>query len=139
MPPLANSPGLSVVQLPTQPLPASEIARTAKQVLLEPKSAATSSQPQISIPAAAAAAATSPRTTSITLPTQPVPLSAAQLSSVANAIVARTMTSVNAISMLPNQPLPQMAALHLVSQQPQQQQQQQQQQQSQPKLPPTSA
>merc|ERR1719491_1611732 len=50
-PPLANSPGLSVVQLPTQPLPASEIARNvshvnqAKQVLLEPK-ASTSPSPR---------------------------------------------------------------------------------------------
>merc|ERR1712110_813429 len=44
---------------------------------------------------------------SISLPTQPVPLSATQLTSVANAIVARTMTSVNPMMpMLPNQPLP---------------------------------
>merc|ERR550532_3582218 len=51
----------------------------------------------------------SPRTgSSISLPTQPVPLSATQLTSVANAIVARTMTSVNPMMpMLPNQPLPQ--------------------------------
>merc|ERR550532_1618642 len=50
----------------------------------------------------------SPRTgSSISLPTQPVPLSATQLTSVANAIVARTMTSVNPMMpMLPNQPLP---------------------------------
>merc|ERR1719340_582165 len=102
-PPLANSPGLSVVQLPTQPLPASEIARNvtcnAKQVLLEPKAAPSSPRPRT---------VSSPRTgSSISLPTQPVPLSATQLTSVANAIVARTMTSVNPMMpMLPNQPLP---------------------------------
>merc|ERR1712223_1027440 len=102
-PPLANSPGLSVVQLPTQPLPASEIARNAtcnaKQVLLEPKAAPSSPRPRTM---------SSPRTgSSISLPTQPVPLSATQLTSVANAIVARTMTSVNPMMpMLPNQPLP---------------------------------
>ena len=103
-------PQAQIVQLPTQPLPASEIARsTTKQVLLEPK--ATVLPPKITIPPPAK---TSPRPQTISLPTQPVPLSAAQLTSVANAIVARTMTSVNAMSMLPNQPLPQIAAaLHL--------------------------
>jgi len=101
----ATRPGLSVVQLPTQPLPASEIARTTKQVLLEHKTAVV---PQIAIPA------TSPRPpppqqtpqapTPISLPTQPVPISAASAAS----IVARTMSSAQPLPMLPQQPLPQM-------------------------------
>lgn len=129
-PPQVNSPGLSVVQLPTQPLPASEIARTSKQVLLEPKVAAAPS-PKISIPS------TSPRApASISLPTQPVPMSAAQLTSVANAIVARTMTSgaVNPAMMLPNQPLPP----QIMTLPPQQAQTQQPPKLPQHPLPPTS-
>ena len=118
-PPLANSPGLSVVQLPTQPLPASEIARNvshvnqAKQVLLEPKASTSprprtlSSSPRTGSNPGAQMTPGSMGAGSISLPTQPVPLSATQLTSVANAIVARTMTSVNPMMpMLPNQPLP---------------------------------
>jgi hypothetical protein len=140
MPPLANSPGLSVVQLPTQPLPASEIVKqTSKQVLLEPKSVVQAApSPASPNPAKIPVPTTSPRTTSvINLPTQPVPLSAAQLNSVANAIVARSMTSVNPMPMLPNQPLPQIAAMHLQQQvqAAQAQAAQAQAQAQQPKLP----
>ena len=158
-----------VVQLPTQPIPPSEIARqTTKQVLLEPKAGASggvtaSAQAASQAQAAASAAGsqqnkmvspnklvaiptTSPRgpvpaATSITLPTQPVPMSQTQLNSVTNSIVAKTM----AMSMLPNQPLPPqhqpmtvLAAAQAQAQaqaQQQQQQQHQQQQQQQPKLP----
>lgn len=107
-PPLANSPGLSVVQLPTQPIPASEIARTTKQVLLEPKiSPATAAATKIAIPS------TSPRcTTSIALPTQPVPMSVAaftsSISAAVTSIVTRTMAAnPAAMPLLPQQPLPQ--------------------------------
>ena len=158
-----------VVQLPTQPIPPSEIARqTTKQVLLEPKAGASggvtaSAQAASQAQAAASAASsqqnkmvspnklvaiptTSPRgpvpaATSITLPTQPVPMSQTQLNSVTNSIVAKTM----AMSMLPNQPLPPqhqpmtvLAAAQAQAQaqaQQQQHQQHQQQQQQQPKLP----
>ena len=159
-----------VVQLPTQPIPPSEIARqTTKQVLLEPKAGASggvtaSAQAASQAQAAASAASsqqnkmvspnklvaiptTSPRgpvpaATSITLPTQPVPMSQTQLNSVTNSIVAKTM----AMSMLPNQPLPPQhqpmtvlaaaqAQAQAQAQQQQQQQHHQQQQQQQPKLP----
>ena len=99
------------VQLPTQPIPPSEI-RTTKQVLLEPKAAA----PKISIPS------TSPRTTSITLPTQPVPRSTAMAMSSSNPPSSVSVSSVVNVrslprsqvltpasmiqTMLPNQPLP---------------------------------
>ena len=100
-----------LVQLPTQPIPANEI-RTTKQVLLEPKAAAA----KISVPS------TSPRTTSITLPTQPVPRSAAMVP--ANAATASSVSVTSVVNvrslprsqvltpasviqtMLPNQPLP---------------------------------
>merc|ERR1712223_332858 len=151
-----------VVQLPTQPIPPSEIARqTTKQVLLEPKAGASggvtaSAQAASQAQAAASAAGsqqnkmvspnklvaiptTSPRgpvpaATSITLPTQPVPMSQTQLNSVTNSIVAKTM----AMSMLPNQPLPpqhQPMTVLAAAQAQAQAQQQQQQQQQQPKLP----
>merc|ERR1712223_990083 len=150
-----------VVQLPTQPIPPSEIARqTTKQVLLEPKAGASggvtaSAQAASQAQAAASAAAsqqnkmvspnklvaiptTSPRgpvpaATSITLPTQPVPMSQTQLNSVTNSIVAKTM----AMSMLPNQPLPpqHQPMTVLAAAQAQAQAQAQQQQQQQPKLP----
>merc|ERR1712226_351479 len=86
---------------------------------------------------------TSPRgpATSITLPTQPVPMSQTQLNSVTNSIVAKTM----AMSMLPNQPLPPHQPMTVLAaaqaqaqaqqQQREQQQREQQQQQQQPKLP----
>ena len=91
-----------VVQLPTQPIPPSEIARTSKQVLLEPKAnKLVSPSKLVAIPT------TSPRATSITLPTQPVPMSQTQLNSVTSSIVAKTM----GMSMLPNQPLPQPMAM----------------------------
>lgn len=131
MPPLANSPGLSVVQLPTQPLPASEIARTSKQVLLEPKSTSASS-PKIPIPS------TSPRSTPISLPTQPVPVSAALLTPAASAIVARTMSSVNAMPMLPNQPLPPISSAVQITPQPPQPQVTQQPKLPQHPLPPST-
>ena len=100
-----------LVQLPTQPLPANEI-RTTKQVLLEYKQTA----PKISIPS------TSPRTASITLPTQPVPRSAAMAPANAapsSAVSVSSVVNVRPVSrsqvltpasviqtMLPNQPLP---------------------------------
>ena len=86
-----------VVQLPTQPIPPSEIVRTSKQVLLEPKTnKMVSPNKLVQIPS------TSPRATSITLPTQPVPMSQSQLNAATcSSIVAKTMAA-----MLPNQPLP---------------------------------
>ena len=102
-----------MVQLPTQPIPPNEI-RTTKQVLLEPKAAA----PKIAIPT------TSPRTTSITLPTQPVPMSTAMAMSSANGVPSSSVTVSSVVNvrslprsqvptpasviqgMLPNQPLP---------------------------------
>ena len=99
-----------MVQLPTQPIPPSEI-RTTKQILLEPKSTA----PKISIPS------TSPRTTSITLPTQPVPRSTAMAMSSSNGASTSSVSVMDVRSlprsqvltpasmiqtMLPNQPLP---------------------------------
>lgn len=99
---LATSQGVGLVQLPTHPIPPNEI-RTTKQILLEQKTSA----PQIAIPS------TSPKTTSISLPTQPVPISTALtvISSASN--VPRSVAS--AIPLLPNQPLPITAAQQLVA------------------------
>lgn len=117
-----SSPSIPLVQLPTQPIPPSEI-RTTKQVLLEPKSA----PPKISIPS------TSPRTTSITLPTQPVPRSTAMASMPSANGASSSSVSVSSVvnvrplprsqvptpasmiqTMLPNQPLPMTTAFSSV-------------------------
>ena len=108
-----SSPSIPLVQLPTQPIPPSEI-RTTKQVLLEPKSA----PPKIAIPS------TSPRSTSITLPTQPVPRSTALAMPSGNVASSASVSMPSVVNvrplqraplptpasmiqtMLPNQPLP---------------------------------
>ena len=130
-----SSPSLSMVQLPTQlqlptqPIPPSEI-RTTKQVLLEPKNV----PPKISIPS------TSPRTATITLPTHPVPRSTAMgippssggvapVSSVVNVGTGRPLVSMASRcqvpttasmiqTMLPNQPLPMTPAQQMASARP---------------------